>query len=89
MRSGCILIGISVVTDGREIENHTRNGDAMPFSRCEWAMAERDSRTPATRDESSIMHQYYRILNRARNLEPPAWYPNPIVRLPSSSVNSS
>ena len=38
---------------GKGMEDHTRKGEAMPFSRCEWAIAERDSRTPATRDEGS------------------------------------
>ena len=52
---------VSVVADDRGIGNHTRKGDAMPFSRCEWAIAERDSRTPATRDEHSKIHQCQRV----------------------------
>jgi hypothetical protein len=53
----CTDEDVSVVADGKGIENHTRKGDAMPFSRCEWAIAERDSRTPATRDERNRIHQ--------------------------------
>lgn len=30
----------------------------MPFSRWEWAIAERDSRTPATRDEVMSIEEY-------------------------------
>ena len=70
MRSRRILIEIgifSVVADGSGIENHTRNGDAMPFSRCEWAIAERDSRTPATRDKRSRVHQCYKMVQAKKS----------------------